>query len=176
MIATMDKDTYFKDSYRDLVEYGFHLKKDKIDRFKVVIATKKEFSISSEAVYMNIFVIMALMRKITEKDLIEYVTITRDYVIEYSRDLEKTLEAEPVFFALLASHNVSEEAKQWVLTGVPKYSCAFELPLIYDIQNKKLYYCKMPEKGVKYLEHFHDLIDYLSTVEYKKRSEDAYNP
>lgn len=158
------------------MEYGFHLRKDKVDRFNVVIATKKEFSISSEAVYMNIFVIMALMRKITENDIKEYFTITRDYVTEYSKNMEKTLEAEPVFFAILASHNVSEEAKQWVLTGIHRYSCAYELPLIYDMQNKELYYCKVPEKGIKYYEHFHDLIDYLSTVHYEERSEEVHNP
>ncbi|MBU7018015.1 MAG: hypothetical protein HXS44_10935 [Theionarchaea archaeon] len=172
----MDKDTYFRDSYRDLMDYGFQLRKEKIDRFNVVIATKKEFSISSEAVYMNIFVIMAFMRKITEKDIKEYFTIAHDYIIEYSRDLEKTLEAESVFFAILASHDVSEEAKQWVLTGIREYCCAYEMPLIYDMQEKELYYCRVPEKGVKYYEHFHDLIDYLSTVHYEEKSEEVQNP
>ena len=160
----MDKDIYFKDAYRDLLEYGFSLSKERIKKFNTVVATKREFSISSKAIYMHVFVIMALSRNITRDTIKDFFECARDYAGEYTGEMEKKLTAEPVCFALLASEDVADDAKQWVLEGMKKFHGAFELPLIFDLENSMLYYCKTPVRP-HYLEHFHDLIDYLAGAE-----------
>lgn len=164
----MNKDTYFKAVYRNLLDYGFDLEKRKIFRFKVVIATKKEFSLSSEAIYMNIFVIMAISRNVTKKIVINFFNIVLDYAEEYSEGLSPALQGDIVCFALLASKDVSEDAKQWVQQGIKTYRGAYEMPVIFDLLEDELYYCRTPVEGVEYSEHFRELFECFLGLEKEK--------
>jgi hypothetical protein len=163
----MDKDVYFTAVYRNLLDYGFDLKKEKIDRVNVVVATKKEFSLSSETTYMNIFVVMAISKNLTKDIAKKFFKVVLDYTEEYSEGLPQVLQADIVCFALLASRSVSEDAKQWVEQGIKKYRGAYELPIIFDYQNDNLYYCKTPSAGAAYYKHFGELFECFSGPEKK---------
>ena len=165
----MDKDIYFGAVYRNLLDYGFDLKKEKIERFNVVVATKKEFSLSSESTYMNIFVVMAISKSLTKDVVKKFFTAVLDYTELYNEGLPQVLQADIVCFALLASRRVSEDAKQWVEQGITKYRGAYELPVIFDYQNDNLTYCKTPSAGAEYYKHFEELFECFSGPQKESR-------
>ena len=64
-----------------------------------------------------------------------------------------------VAFAVLASENVDDEAKEWVQKIPSKHFALMEFPVIYDLKENKLYYCeKSPVWGRIYFKFFRNFI------------------
>lgn len=156
----MDTNTYFNKIYSKLKQEGFELQKDKINLFDVIVATKKQFKLSWVATQMNFFVIMGLSNKITKETIEEFSRNCMDYAIKNNKGLPRGLQAGVVSFALLVSSDVDEDAKKFAQARPKKHFAAFEMPVIFDLKENKLYYYdKTPIWGFIYYKAFRNFIE-----------------
>lgn len=156
----MDKDDYINKIYSKFEQNGFKLQKDTVDSFEVTIATKSEFKLSWYAAQIKFFAIMGVSNNITKETIENYSKICIDYAIKNKKGLPRGLQSGIVSFALLVSLNVDEDAKKFAQERPKKHFAAFEMPLVFDLKENKLYYYeKTPNWGFIYYKTFRNFIE-----------------
>ena len=156
----MDADTYFNKTYAKFKQDGFTLQEDKIDSFNVTVATKSQFKVSWFASQLNFFAIIGVSKHITKETIENYSKNCIDYAKKNNKGLPRGLQSGVVSFALLVSSNVDEEAKKFAQKRPKKHFAAFEMPVIFDLKENKLYYYdKTPFWGSIYYESFRNFIE-----------------
>jgi len=154
------EEIYLKNVYEKLRRDEFELMNDRIDEFSVAVATKKQSKLSWLATQMNIFVIMSISKYASKDEIENFSKLSLDYTIKKKRGLPRGLQANVVSFALLASSNISEDAKEWIQQKPKKHFAAFEVPIIFDTRSNRLYYCdKTPLWGAIYYKFFRKFIE-----------------
>jgi hypothetical protein len=139
---------------------AFGVVNKKVNSIDVIVATNNKFDWKWFATKLYIFAIVGAVDKIT-KDIIEDHSIySLDYALKHKVGLPRGLQAGVASFALLASYNIDEKAKKWVLSIPKKHFSAFEMPVIADLKNINLYYCKnTPVWGGIYYKFFREFIE-----------------
>jgi hypothetical protein len=160
MVNDKDQKTHLKGMYKKLSQDGFELTEDKISEFDTIVATKKQFELSWFATQLNIFVIMGVSNDISRDVIKDFSKISLDYAIKHNRGLPRGLQAGVVSFAFLVSSIIGEDAKRWVQQRPQKHFAAFEMPVIFDLKNDRLYYYdKTPIWGGLYYKFFRNIIE-----------------
>ncbi len=156
----MDQKTYLDIIHKKLTQDGFDLTNDKINELDVMVAIRKKFSIAKFAAQMNIFVIVGTSDHIT-KDVIEnFSKAALDYAIKTNKGLLRGLQSGVVCFAVLVSPNVDDSAKKWADKNPKKHFASFEMPVILDLGNDKIHYCKKtPFFAMIYYKPFRNIIE-----------------
>ena len=156
----MEQKTYLENVYGKFNQDGFDLTNDKVNELDVVVAARKKFSLVKFATQMNTFAIMGASNNVS-KDVIEnFSKAALDYAIKNNKGLPRGLQSGVVCFAVLVSSNVDESAKQWVEKKPKRHFAAFEMPVIFDLRNDELYYCKKtPIWGMVYYKSFRNFIE-----------------
>ena len=73
-------------------------------------------------------------------------------------------------FALLSTSSIDEEARRWIQQTPKKHWAAFEIPVIFDLNDKKIYcFNKSPFWGKMYYGFFRDFIEKYFTLAEKEK-------
>ncbi|MBW2982518.1 hypothetical protein KY343_06570 [Candidatus Woesearchaeota archaeon] len=156
----MGTNTYLSKVYSKLKKDGFELKKDKINSFDVTVAMKKEFKLSWLATQMNFFIIIGVSKNVKKETIENFSKNCMDYAIKNNKGLPRGIQAGVVSFALLISSKVDETAKKFTQARPKKHFAAFEMPIIFDLKENKIYYYdKNPIWGFIYYKTFRNFIE-----------------
>ncbi len=156
----IDQNTYFEIVHEKLRRDKFVLKNDKIDGLNVVVATKQEFQLLWFGTQMNIFVIMGYADNISREVIESFSRHAIDYAIKNNHGLPLGFLSCVTSFALLVSSGIDEDAKQFVQGSYKKHFAAFEMPVLFNVKSKELFYYRdTPFWGSIYYKFFRDFIE-----------------
>ena len=124
----------------------------------------KQFRWSWMATQLNTFVIIGTTDQPVDKALIEkFSEGCYEYSIKNNKGWPRGLQAGVGSIAILMGNNVDEAARVFCEKPSKKHWSAFEIPVIYDTQNKKvIQYLKKPIWGTIYFPYFTELIAAIS--------------
>ena len=155
----MDKNVYINEIVAKFEQTGFMLQNDVIDSFDVTVATKSQFKLSWFATQINFFAIMGVSNNITKEIIENFSEKCTDYAIKNKKGLPRGFQSGTVSFTLLASLSVDEDAKKFAQERPKKHFAAFEMPVVFDLEENKLYYYdKTPTLGFIYYKTFRNFI------------------
>lgn len=137
----MDPNDYPNKVCKKFKQDNFKLENDKMDSFDVTIATKSKFKLSWFATRMHFFAIYGFSKNISRETIENYSKSCLNYAVKNKKGLPRGLQTGLTSFALLFSPEVSEEAKKFAQKRPKKHFAAFEMPIIFDLKENKLYYC-----------------------------------
>jgi transcriptional regulator with XRE-family HTH domain len=156
----IDQNTYFEIVHEKLRQDKFVLTNDNIDGLNVVVATKQEFQLLWFGTQMNIFVIMGGLDNISRDVIENFSKHAIDYAIKNNQGLPLGFLSCVTSFALLVSSSIDEDAKQFVQGSYKKHFAAFEMPVLFNVKSKELFYYKdTPLWGSIYYKFFRDFIE-----------------
>jgi len=156
----IDQNTYFEFVHEKLRQDKFVLRNDKLDGLNVVVATKQEFQLLWFGTQMNIFVIMGYADNISREVIESFSRHAIDYAIKNNHGLPLGFLSCVTSFALLVSSGIDEDAKQFVQGSYKKHFAAFEMPVLFNLKSKELFYYKdTPLWGSIYYKFFRDFIE-----------------
>ncbi len=155
-----DQNIYFEIVHEKLRQDKFVLRNDKIDGLNVVVATKQEFQLLWFGTQMNIFVIMGYADNISREVIESFSRHAIDYAIKNNHGLPLGFLSCVTSFALLVSSGIDEDAKQFVQGSYKKHFAAFEMPVLFNVKSKELFYYRdTPFWGSIYYKFFRDFIE-----------------
>jgi len=156
----IDQNTYFEIVHEKLRQDKFVLRNDKLDGLNVVVATKQEFQLLWFGTQMNIFVIMGVSDRVSREVIENFSKHAIDYAIKNNHGLPLGFLSCVTSFALLVSSSIDEDAKQFVQGSYKKHFAAFEMPVLFNVKSKELFYYRdTPFWGSIYYKFFRDFIE-----------------
>ncbi len=156
----IDQNTYFEIVHEKLRRDKFVLRNDNIDGLNVVVATKQEFQLLWFGTQMNIFAIMGYADNISREVIESFSRHAIDYAIKNNHGLPLGFLSCVTSFALLVSSGIDEDAKQFVQGSYKKHFAAFEMPVLFNVKSKELFYYRdTPFWGSIYYKFFRDFIE-----------------
>ncbi len=121
---------------------------------------EEEFKIKWGATKLKKFSFVSSTNKIDLDNIINYSSICTDYALKSYKGLPIGFQNGITSFNVLVSENVSEEAKKYAVSRPRKHFSLFEMPIIYNLANRKIYYYKdTPKWGSIYYRHFREYIE-----------------
>src|SRR3989339_1190480 len=155
----MDQQTYLGLVRRTLAENGFEISSDTVGQLNVIVAKKKQFKFSWFATQLSMHVYIAGVENVTAELATEYSRQSIEHAIKNHVGLPRAMQSAIVAFAVLVTQHADDAAKQLVQNCPNKHIAAFEMPVIVDIANSKIYsYKKTPIWGAVYFKTFRALI------------------
>lgn len=120
---------------------------------------EEKFKIKWLATKLKNFSFVAYIDKIELRDIINYSSACVDYSLKNYKGLPRGMQNGVSTFNVLVSENVSKEAIEFVTARPKKHFALFEIPIIFDLTNEKIYYYKnTPIWGSLYYKYFRDYI------------------
>lgn len=106
------------------------------------------------------FSFISYRNHISKEIIEEYSKICFEYSIKNYKGLPRGLQNAVVSFTILASENIEEDAIKFAQERPRKHFSAFEMPIIYDLNKKRLYYYgHTPVWGMIYYKYFREYIE-----------------
>lgn len=146
--------------YLDQVRPKFgHLENLNLESFKVLKHYGTKFSVISLA-KLKLHSTVCFSEHITLEQIKRYSSECFNNALKNSPGMLRGMQNGVVSFSCLVSEEVDEDALLWVQNELEKHYAAFELPIIYDLKNDKLYfYGKTPVWGALYYKFFRNYIE-----------------
>jgi hypothetical protein len=155
----IEMESYIKMVTNKFRDDAFGVVNKKVNGVDVKVATKNKFEWKWIATRLYIFAVVRAVDRITKDEIEDHSIYSLDYAIKHKEGLPRGLQTGVASFALLASYNIDEDAKKWVQSDPKKHFAAFEIPVIADLKNNKLYhYKKTPVWGGIYYKFFQEFI------------------
>jgi len=156
----MDLGDYLQLVHDRFSDDSFQLVQDIISDIEVTIATMQEFRLSWLASKMHYFGVYGLYEEITQPVIERFSLDSFEYAKHNYTGLPRGFQKGFASLSMLASLNVSLEAKNWVEKYSKKHFAAFELPVIVDLSKSEIIYRKKkPLWGRMYYNTFHHFIE-----------------
>jgi len=131
-----------------------------INPFTIKSMYEEKFRFRWLASKLKIFSYVSYINNIDLEDIMNYSSICTDYSLKNYKGLPRGMQNAVSSFNVLVSENVSEEAKIFSNSRPRKHFSLFEMPIIYDLSNEKIYYYKEnPLWGLIYYEYIREYID-----------------
>jgi hypothetical protein len=110
---------------------------------------------------MKFFAIIGVSKNITKESIENFSKNCINYSKRNNKGLPRGLQSGLVSFALFVSSNVDENTKKFTQERPPpKHFAAFEMPVIFDLKENKIYYYdKTPDLGFIYYKILRNFIE-----------------
>jgi hypothetical protein len=131
-----------------------------INPFLIKSMHEEEFKIEWLATKLKIFSFISCVNKIDLNDIVNYASICINYALKNYKGLPRGVQNGVTSFNVLVSENVTDEAIKFAISRPKKHFALFEMPIIYDLNNNKIYYYKeTPTWGSIYYSYFRQYIE-----------------
>jgi len=131
-----------------------------INQFLITSIYEEKFKIRWLATKLKSFSFVSYINKIDLYDIDNYSSICTKYALKNYKGLPRGIQNGVSSFNVLVSENVTEEAIKFATSRPKKHFSLFEIPIIYDLANKKIYYYKnTPIWGSIYYNYFRQYIE-----------------
>lgn len=131
-----------------------------INSLEVKSMYEEIFQMKWLATKLKIFSFISYTNKIDASDIVIYSYACVDYSLKNYKGLPRGIQNGISTFNVLVSENVSKEAIKFATARPKKHFALFEMPIIFDLTNEKIYYYNnTPIWGFMYYKYFRKYIE-----------------
>lgn len=147
--------------YLDMVLQRFSRAEEiEINSFNVTSMYEEKFKIRWLATKLKNYSFVSHVDKIDLEDIISYTSECTNYAVKNYKGLPRGIQNGVTSFNVLVSANVTEAAKKFATSRPKKHFSLFEMPIIYDLASREIYYYKgTPIWGSIYYKYFREYIE-----------------
>ncbi len=119
----------------------------------------EKFKLEWFATKMKQYSFVSNCDRITPNIIIDYSNKCTEYAIKNHKGFPPGFQNGIVSFNIIATNNIDSDAVSYVLREPKKRFSVFEFPIIYDLQNQRIYYFSgTPVVGYIYYNYFNEYI------------------
>ncbi|RMA58975.1 hypothetical protein [Ulvibacter antarcticus] len=150
-------------SEKYLIEQKNYFAEDRFFGIDTEIRYTKEFRLRWAATQLNLFVSIGTTEALIDKKMMEqFSNETFSYAIVNSKGWPRGFQSTIASIAILKGNHVDITAIGYCEQTSKKHFAAFEIPIVYDLENKKgTRFKSSPVWGGLYYPHFSKIIDEL---------------
>lgn len=147
--------------YLDIILKRFsNVEEIQINQFLITSIYEENFKIKWFATKLKNFSFISYINRIDLDDIDNYSSICTKYALKNYKGLPRGIQNGVSSFNVLVSENVTDEAIKFAISRPRKHFSLFEIPIIYDLANKKIYYYKdTPTWGLIYYNFLRQYIE-----------------
>ncbi len=150
------------------MKYEYYLEKIKsrygndnyVDKLKVHQFYDEKFEIKWAATKLKQYSFVGYTETITPELLEAFAGECTSCALDIYKGLPRGMQNAVVSFAVLAGENITQDAMDYIKKAPKKHWAAFEMPVIADLKNEKIYYFeKTPMWGAIYYKYFRSYME-----------------
>ena len=131
-----------------------------VDRFNAIQFYEEKFEMKWLATKLKIYSFVSYLPNITEQDIIDFSSSCLSKALSEYKGLPRWFQNGIASFNVLISENVDPKAIEYAKSRPKKHFAAMEMPVIYDLAKKQIYYYeKTPMWGAIYYRYFREYIE-----------------
>ncbi len=147
--------------YFEIISQRFsEIEEVQIESFNVKSVYEEKFELKWLASKLKIFSFLSHVGEIDSDDIITYSSACMRYALKSYKGLPRGMQNGVASFNVLVSNNVSKRSEEIAIARPKKHFASFEMPIVYDLANKNIYYYKnTPIWGSMYYKFFREYIE-----------------